>query len=614
VQPAIPFTARDFLPDVMRGFTGVLDTLTGLSTLQGLYERQATGGYYPTDALRTLGIDVSCPAGDLERVPSSGPLIICANHPHGAADGLAIAHALRTVRPDVKLLATQLLDRIPEMREHLITVDAFRLGMGRNRDAMRAAIEWVRAGHCLVVFPAGEVSHLRAAGNCLVDGLWHDGVSRIAVRADSPVLPVFIDGRNSRMFAAAGFVHAWLRTLMLPRELLRLRGRAVQLRVGRAVPAPRLARVGEAAAQTAYLRIRTYGLAPHDIRRASPLQRVRRTAGVAAVAPARPHDLIRREIESLPATASLIETGPWTVFCVDGHAAPMLLQEIGRLRELTFRAAGEGTGSERDLDRHDAHYRHLFVWHRERHQIAGAYRVAATDRIVPRYGLSGLYTRSLFRYPRALLEQLGPALELGRSFVSPEFQRDFQPLLLLWRGIGRLVANDPRYRVLFGPVSISAEYGQVTRDLLARFLLANRSSARLGALVRPKRPLARDTGHAADVFVRSTVASRIEDVDEIVRELEAGQRGLPVLLRQYLKLNAKLLGFSVDPSFGYVIDGLVVVDLLDVEHGLLARYLGKDGASRFLAHHASMRARRSPEVSSTSGLRIPGTGCAVCNT
>jgi putative hemolysin len=611
VQSAIPFTARDFLPDLMRGFTAVFDTLTGLATLQGLYEQQAIADYFPSGALRTLGIAVDCRPGDLERIPAVGPLVICANHPHGAADGLALAHALRTVRGDVKLLATELLGRIPEMEEHLITVDAFRLGVGRNRNAMRAAIEWVREGHCLVMFPAGEVSHVRAAGGHIVDDAWRDGVSRIAAQAEAPVLTAYIEGRNSTMFVAAGLVNAWLRTLMLPRELLRLRGRTIRLRVGRPIPAGRLAAVGDAAAQTAYLRIRTYGLQAAEGRPTSILRRVRRPDRVARIAPAMPPGLVAREIDSLPASARLIDSGPWTVFCVHGDACPHVLEEIGRLRERTFRAAGEGTGRARDLDRYDRHYKHLFVWHRGQRQIAGAYRVAATDQVMPRYGVSGLYTRSLFRYPRRLLGGLGPALELGRSFVAPEFQRDFQPLLLLWRGIGRLVANDPRYRVLFGPVSISAEYGQVTRDLLARFLLAKRSSVELGALVRPKRPLVQDDGHGASTFVRTTVASRVEEMDEIVRELEDDQRGMPVLLRQYLKLNAKLLGFSVDPSFGHVLDGLIVVDLLDVERSQLARYLGKDGAAHFLAYHARRAARPLNSQSEAMGCAAGAPGTAV---
>jgi putative hemolysin len=593
VQSAVPFTVRDILPPAVRRFGGIIDALSGLGWLQSLYEHRVQNDYFPSDALETLNIQVACADGQLSRIPAHGPLVVCANHPHGAADGLALAHLLRAVRPDVKLLATELLGRIPDMREHLITVDAFRFGVGRNREAMRTAVEWVRAGHCLVVFPAGEVSHVRTRDGRIVDDAWRDGISRIAARAEAPVLPVFIEGRNSAVFLVAGRVHASLRTLMLPRELLRLGGARIRLRVGHPVTARRLAAIGDSAAQTFYLRTRTYGLddslAPH-----AALHRLRRASAVVPVAPAVSADTLAREVESLPASARLLHSGAWTVFCFEGESAPEALQEIGRLRETTFRAAGEGTGQSRDLDRYDRYYRHLFVWNHERRAIAGAYRIAAADRVLAQHGLSGLYTRSLFRYRRRLLDELGPALELGRSFVAPEFQRDFQPLLLLWRGIGRVVADEPRYRVLFGPVSISAEYGQVTRDLLARFLLTTRSNARLGSLVRPKRPLLTDAAAGTDGFVRSTVAARIEDVDEIVRELEAGQRGMPVLLRQYLKLNARLLGFSVDPAFGNVLDGLIVVDLLDVERALLARYLGKEGAARFLAYHAPPTAPIAP--------------------
>ena len=599
MQPALPFTVRDLLPPPARTFSGVIDALTGLASLQSRYERHVTGSYFPSDALQTLAIHVVCPDDEVARIPARGPLVICANHPHGAADGLALAHVVRRLRPDVKLLATELLGRIAEMRQHLITVDAFRPGVGRNREAMRAAVEWVRDGHCLVVFPSGEVSHLRTADRRVVDATWRDGVSRIAARADAPVVPVFIEGNNSRMFLAAGRVHAWLRTLLLPRELLRLSGRTLRVRVGHPITPRRLDGLGDSEAQTAYLRTRTYALDGQAMPATARLRLLPRHHRAMPIAPEIPSDLLRREIESLPASARLIESGAWTVFCFEGDAAPHLLQEIGRLREMTFRGAGEGTGRSRDLDRYDKHYKHLFVWHRERQQIAGAYRLAHADRVVTRHGVSGLYTRSLFRYRRTLLDELGPALELGRSFVAPEFQRDFQPLLLLWRGIGRVVADEPRYRVLFGPVSISAEYGHVTRELLARFLLANRACGRLSGLVRPKRPLAPDPARGSDAFVRSIVASRMDGVDEIVRELEAGRRGMPVLLRQYLKLNARLLGFSVDPAFGNVIDGLVVVDLLNVEPPLLSRYLGKDGSKRFLAFHNQQRDAITPAYDPT---------------
>ena len=260
-----------------------------------------------------------------------------------------------------------------------------------------------------------------------------------------------------------------------------------------------------------------------------------------------------------------------------------MLREIGRLRESTFRQAGEGTGQARDLDRFDRDYLHLFVWHAGRREVVGAYRLGLTDRLRARYGPRGLYTRTLFRFGAPLLDEIGPAIELGRSFVRPEYQRDSNGLLLLWKGIGRFVARHPRYRRLFGPVSISAEYQSFTRHLLARFLSHQAFASELARLVQPRRALTPEPDTA--LLVRARVVAHLEDVEALVREVEAG-RGLPVLLRQYLKLNARLLGFSVDPGFGNVLDGLMLVDLLEVRPALLQRYFGRDGVARLRAYHA----------------------------
>lgn len=580
-----PFSIARFLPRGLPALvTAALDRLSGLAALQALYEAHPWNGRQPFPAHALDVLDVSlAPVPGLEHVPASGPAVVVANHPHGALDGLALTTALAGIRTDVRILGNALLTHIPEMQGHVIPVDAFQQGAGRNGAAIRAARAWLERGHVLVVFPAGEVSHVRARSGRLVDGPWRHGAVRLAAATGAPVVPVFIEGRNSRTFERAGLVSPRLRTALLPRELLAQCGRRVQLAVGRAVSPRRLTAVGDPTAQTAYVRLRAYGLAgddavPHQLRRA-PARRGR----AVDVAPPVAAEALAAEVARLPADALLVSQGPWRVYLVRANQTPLCLQEIGRLREVTFRAAGEGSGRVRDLDRFDWHYRHLFVWHEETRAIVGAYRVAATDDVLPRHGLGGFYTRTLFRYTQALLADLGPALELGRSFVREEYQRDYLPLLLLWKGIGALVAAHPRYCRLFGPVSISAEYTTTTRTVLAKCLLAHRRS-RLGPLVEPRRPVA-DDAPDTDALVRSRVASDLRGVDELVRELEAGRRGLPVLLRHYLKLNAKLLGFSEDPAFGNVLDGLVVVDLLEVDRTLLVRYLGRDAAGAFLAAH-----------------------------
>ncbi|WP_181919479.1 GNAT family N-acetyltransferase [Alkalilimnicola ehrlichii] len=255
---------------------------------------------------------------------------------------------------------------------------------------------------------------------------------------------------------------------------------------------------------------------------------------------------------------------------------------------MTFRATGEGTGRARDIDLFDSYYQHLFIWHNVRKEIVGAYRLGEADKIVARYGKKGLYTRSLFRFGRPLLAQLNPALELGRSFIRPEYQRSFTPLMLLWKGIGAYVADNPQYRVLFGPVSISADYQTVSRQLLVDFLTANSYLPELARFVRPRRPFRQTMRHRN---IALTIPTDAEQISQLLEQLEHDGKGMPVLLRQYLKLGGRVLGFSVDRAFANVLDGLIMVDLTETDPKVLARYMGRTKAAQFLAHHAASQAQ-----------------------
>jgi hypothetical protein len=302
-------------------------------------------------------------------------------------------------------------------------------------------------------------------------------------------------------------------------------------------------------------------------------------------APAAAHR-IDAEVAALPASAWLGAQGEYQVGLAHASEIPALLDEMGRLREITFRAAGEGTGRTRDLDAFDQYYRHLFVWHRGARALVGAYRLGLTDEILSERGPDGLYTHTLFRYDRRLLDRLSPAIELGRSFVRAEYQKDYAPLLLLWKGIGAFVVAHPRYRRLFGPVTISPDYSSLSRHLLMAFLEANRRLPDLARLVAPRNPpptaRRRDEG-----VVAGRMAVDLDEADALITDIEADGRGLPVLLRQYLKLNARLLGWNVDSRFGRALDGLMLVDLVDVPRPVLTRYLGKAGAASFLASHGA---------------------------
>lgn len=314
-------------------------------------------------------------------------------------------------------------------------------------------------------------------------------------------------------------------------------------------------------------------------------------AGAAAVIDEAPAAALQSEIDALPPDQRLVDRARFHVYWAHAGQIPRALQEIGRLRELTFRAVGEGTGRGSDIDLFDAFYRHLFVWDAHAACIVGAYRLGLVDEILARHGKRGLYTYSLFKYRARMLDSLPPAIELGRSFVRAEYQRSFAPLLLLWAGIGRFIERSPQYAVLFGPVSISARYAPASRRLLVEYLSAHRADRGLAREVRPRRPFRAGAPPPAS-GARIAAPGSVEELSRRIAEIEPDGKGVPVLLRHYLELGGKLLGFNLDPDFSDTLDGLILVDLRDVDEAVMVRYMGKRGAAAFLAYHALDTMRR----------------------
>jgi putative hemolysin len=552
----------------------LLDRVLGLETCRTLYERARgiEGEDFETRALRALDVRPDCTSEDLARIPAAGPLIVAANHPHGAIDGLVVSSAVRRVRADVRIVANYVLARVPELADVCFFVDPFGgpAAAARSLQGLRAAHRWLRRGGALVMFPSGVVAPRRGADGSPVESAWHDTIGRLATSSRATILPIHIDGSNTRAFYAAGRIHATLRTALLARELVKARGRSIALRVGEPIAA------GAAANPHAITRAARDAA---DRLASAPPRRDQQAPG--SVATAVPSATLAAEIDALPRDMCLLTEGDVQVFCASADAIPHALAELGRLREITFRAAGEGTGRAADLDRFDSAYTHLFTWNRSRREIVGAYRIGEADRLVAAHGVEGLYTRTLFRYDERLIERLAPCLELGRAFVRPEYQRNYNALLLLWKGIGRFIARHPEYRCLFGTVSISARYADRSHAVLMAFLEQNHRDADLAALVEALAPPRRSP--AAIVPVTRTV----EDAGRLVSAIERDGKGVPVLLRQYLKLNARLIEFNVDSAFGDALDALMAVDLTAVDRSILTRYLGREETSRYLARHVA---------------------------
>jgi putative hemolysin len=298
--------------------------------------------------------------------------------------------------------------------------------------------------------------------------------------------------------------------------------------------------------------------------------------------------LLAAEVAALPADAELVRGDEFSVFVAQAGQIPKLLEEIGRSREEAFRLVGAGTGKETDLDWFDRHYSHLFLWSRRDALLAGAYRMALTDEVIRKIGIRGLYTSTLFHYKRGFFDRVGPALELGRSFVSPAYQKSYSPLLLLWKGIARFVQQHPQAAILFGAVTVSREYQTASRGLIASYL-ADRMLSDLAPLVQPRKKWRDPAAEAATVKQLAGAAASLEDISLSIADIEEDGKGVPVLIRQYLKAGGKLIAFNVDPAFSNSLDVLILTDLRSAPVSMLERCMGRAATKEFLEFHAGRR-------------------------
>jgi putative hemolysin len=590
----LPFevAASSLVPAPLQNFVRPLDpTLLRLLIPEALvqsYSASRLDGQSAADfaasMLRNLNIGYKVENNDLQRIPASGGALIVANHPFGILEGLILVDMLERVRSDYRIVANTLLSATPALRQRVFFVNPFENSTAQeNGRSLRASIEWLNAGGLLVMFPAGEVSHFKWGEPAITDPKWNTASARFARKAGVPTLPLFFNGVNSLPFQMLGTIHPKLRTLNLARELVKKSSRTIQVRVGSPIAASVLKSYPDAEAATEYLRARTYLLLNRPP--AGPAPAPAKPAGrVKAIALAPSSASLSREVAALGKERVLVSGNGFDVILASANEIPNVLEEIGRCREQTYREIGEGTGNALDLDAFDEYYQHMFLWHHEEQRLAGAYRLAATSDVLPKHGINGLYTSTLFHYTPAFFERIGPAIELGRSFVCADFQKHYAPLLLLWKGIARFVQRRPECAVLFGAVSISSDYHALSRTLIVNYLSGHLAN-HLAGQVRPRRAF---RGHAMlpkHVKQLSRLLSSVEELSASIQDLERDGKGLPVLVRQYMKLGGQFLGFNVDPHFSNALDALVLADLRTASPSMLDRCMGGAGAAAFRAWH-----------------------------
>jgi putative hemolysin len=535
----------------------------------------------------TVGVYVDVREADRAKIPAQGAAIVVANHPFGLLDGAVLLNFLLHIRPDVKLLVNHVLASITELRPWSIYVDTLQGGSQRNFSGLKQALAWLRQGGMLAVFPAGEVSHWDLRQGQASDRQWNQSAGWLLRQTEATAVPAYFPGTNSAAFHALGMLHARLRTLRLPDELLRQKGRKIEIRVGAPIAPGTLSRLRTENEVTDYLRWRTYLLAERGEQERRPLFLLRS----ALHGPAKRVDVeanseqLCREVRGLPERSNLAQHQQFRVYGVRAEDAPLVLQEIGRLREVTFRGVGEGTNRASDIDRFDAYYDHLFVWDEEAAKIVGAYRMGHIPTILRERGIRGLYTSTVFQYSPRIFDRIGPAWELGRSFVRAEYQKQYAPLLLLWKGIAAQVARRPDTPSLLGAVSISNRYSRRSRELLVRFLQCGRGTDLPPGMLRPRRGFSPGSRQAADAQFVTTCFRDLDDFAALIEDLEEDGKSVPILLRHYCKLGGRFLGFNLDPDFNNTLDGLVLLDLRQTDPVTLSRYMGRGAYQAFRRHH-----------------------------
>jgi putative hemolysin len=579
----------------MEGFPGVpafAGKLIPLNEVRDLYRRVQgyPGGFRLERLLQEMRITLRIEPADVARIPPNNAVVVVANHPFGVLDGAILAVLLARVRLDVKVLTNSLLEDVPELQRHCIFVDPFDADPAGNRRALRQSLAWLKQSGMLALFPAGEVSCLKFPEAQVADPVWSDTAVRLIRKTGASALPVYFCGHNSIGFHLLGMINPQLRTAFLLHEFLQQEGKEIEIRVGSALSAEAISAIANDSEATENLRCRTYLLGQRgrtDVSWPTTMRSKLTFKKEETIAEAAAPELLCEELERLPEERCLAENGDFSVYLLRASEGPQLLLEVARLREITFRSAGEGTGKERDLDRFDDYYWHLLLWSKKTRELVGAYRAGSTAEILAQHGVKGLYTNTLFRYDPRFFEKIGAALELGRSFVRPEFQRQYAPLLLLWKGIARMVALHPQSPVLIGAVSISNDYSAASRDMIYRFFerRITEDGDELANMIQPRRPFRPNRLRRWDCRAMCNALSDLEELSQPITDAESDGKGLPILLRQYAKIGGKLLGFNVDQTFSDVLDGLVVVDLRKTDPAVLERYMGHNGVAQFRRYH-----------------------------
>lgn len=552
--------------------------LTKISEVNKLYDilKDKKGKDFFDAFVRERGLKYIVFEEDLAKIPKTGPFILVSNHPLGAIDGILMTKVLTEIRPDFKVMGNFLLEKIKPMEPYVIPVNPFesRKEVRSSAAGMRETLKHLQNGGCVGIFPAGEVSNKNNDFNEIHDRAWEKPALKLIKAAKVPVVPMYFHAKNSRLFYQLAKLHPELQTLMLPAEMMHKREKPIRIRVGKPVPTRALEDHDTIEEMGEFLQNKIYMLKSYYEKRKSIAEQLKlpnlklnfpimkEENVVQNIIDETPQDDIEKEI-ALLGDKMLFRNGNYELYFTTYGEIPSIMREIGRQRELIFRKIGEGSNLPFDLDRYDEYYHHLFLWDANARKLVGAYRMALGSEVMKKHGIEGFYTSSLFEFDQELRPFFRKVIEMGRAYISSEYQQKPLPLFLLWRGIVHVCLRNPEHKFLMGGVSISNKFSEFSKSLMIEFMRSHYYDSAVAQYIHPKKEFKVKLKDRDKHLFFDEMESDLNKLDKIIDDLEPEMR-MPVLIKKYIKQNAKVISFNVDPSFNDAIDGLMYIRISDL--------------------------------------------------
>lgn len=549
----------------------LLMKITRITTLNTYYDKisDLDCDNYAGAILEHFEIDFEIPEEDFKRLPKEGPYITISNHPLGGIDGILLMKLMLSQRQDYKIMANFLLERMAPLAPYVLPVNPFEEHKGARSSiaGFKKALQHLKDGHPLGIFPAGEVS-THKEGKLIVDRPWEEAALKLIRRAEVPVIPIYFHARNSKLFYRLSKWNAIFRTAMIPSQVISQRNRPIKVRIGQPISVQTQKEHESLEDYTDLLRRKTYILS-NAYEKERLIDQIPTTLKIPKpprkIASAMRKEVMEGEIEKLrEKECRLLQSKNYEVFLAKEKDMPFILKEIGRQREVTFRAIGEGTNNAIDLDVFDSYYHHLFLWDDDEKCVVGAYRMGMGSEIFPEHGIDGFYLQDLFRVEPELYGMMRSSIEMGRAYIVKEYQQKPMPLFLLWKGIVHTTLRHPEHKYLIGGVSISNQFSNFSKSLMIEFMKSNYWDPYVAQYIRPKKEFKVKLNDADKEFVFDETQADLNKFDRLIDEVEPGNLRLPVLIKKYIKQNAKVVAFNVDPLFNNSVDGLMYIKIADL--------------------------------------------------